>query len=35
VVDILTGVGEHWNRAGNRYRDHTAEAKYHVTKVEA
>ena len=35
VVDILTGVGEHWNRAGNRYRDHTAEAKYHVTKVES
>jgi hypothetical protein len=35
VVDILTGVGEHWNRAGARYRDHVAEAKYHVTKVES
>jgi hypothetical protein len=34
IVDILTGVGEHWNRAGNRYRDHVAEAKYHVVKVE-
>ena len=34
VVDILLGNGEHWNRAGNRYRDHVAEAKYHVTKVE-
>jgi hypothetical protein len=34
VVDILTGVGEHWNRAGNRYRDRVAEAKYHVVKVE-
>ena len=35
VVDILLGHGEHWNRAGNRYRDHVAEAKYHVTKVES
>jgi hypothetical protein len=35
IVDILTGVGEHWNRAGSRYRDHVAEAKYHVVKVEA
>ena len=34
VVDILLGHGEHWNRAGARYRDHVAEAKYHVTKVE-
>jgi hypothetical protein len=34
IVDILTGAGEHWNRAGARYRDHVAEAKYHVTKVE-
>jgi hypothetical protein len=33
VVDILCGNGEYWNRAGNRYRDHVAEAKYHVTKV--
>ena len=35
VVDILLGHGEHWNRAGARYRDHVAEAKYHVTKVES
>jgi len=34
VVDILLGMGEHWNRAGSRYRDHVAEAKYHVVKVE-
>ena len=35
VVDIITGEGEQWNRAGNRYRDHTAQTKYHVTKVES
>jgi hypothetical protein len=35
VVDILTGAGEQWNRAGSRYRDHVAEAKYHVVKVES
>ena len=35
VVDILCGNGEHWNRTGNRYRDHVAEAKYHVTKVQS
>jgi hypothetical protein len=34
VVDIVTGQGEQWNRAGSRYRDHTAEAKYHVVKVQ-
>jgi hypothetical protein len=34
IVDIVTGVGEHWNRAGTRYRDHVAEAKYHVVKVQ-
>ena len=34
VVDILTGVGEHWNRAGARYRDHVAQDKYHVRKIE-
>jgi len=33
VVDILFGLGEHWNRAGARYRDHVAEAKYHVVKI--
>jgi len=35
VVDILLGNGEHWNRAGARYRDHVAEAKYHVVKIES
>ena len=35
VIDIVTGAGEQWNRAGNRYRDHVAEAKYHVVKVES
>ena len=35
VVDIITGNGEQWNRAGARYRDHTAEAKYHVVKVQS
>jgi len=35
VVDILLGMGEHWNRAGSRYRDNVAEAKYHVVKVES
>jgi len=28
IVDIITGSGEQWNRAGNRYRDHVAGAKY-------
>lgn len=28
VIDIIEGNGEQWNRAGNRYRDHVAEAKY-------
>jgi len=28
IVDIMTGAGEQWNRAGNRYRDHVAESKY-------
>ena len=28
IVDIIQGNGEKWNRAGNRYRDHVAEAKY-------
>jgi glycosyltransferase involved in cell wall biosynthesis len=35
IVDIVTGGGEQWNRAGARYRDHTAEAKYHVRKIES
>jgi glycosyltransferase involved in cell wall biosynthesis len=33
VVDILEGNGESWNRAGNRYRDHVSQAKYHVRKI--
>lgn len=28
IIDIIQGNGEQWNRAGNRYRDHVAEAKY-------
>jgi hypothetical protein len=28
IVDIITGSGEQWNREGNRYRDHVAQAKY-------
>jgi hypothetical protein len=28
VLDIMEGKGEQWNRAGNRYRDHVAGAKY-------
>jgi hypothetical protein len=34
VVDIITGHGEQWNRAGNRYRDHVSQDKYHVRKIE-
>ena len=34
VVDILEGNGEQWNRAGNRYRDHVSQAKYHVRKIK-
>jgi hypothetical protein len=34
IVDILEGKGESWNRAGNRYRDHVSQAKYHVKKIE-
>ena len=35
VIDIVTGAGEQWNRAGNRYRDHVAHEKYQVVKVES
>jgi len=28
IIDIMQGQGEQWNRAGNRYRDHVATAKY-------
>jgi hypothetical protein len=34
VVDILLGHGEHWNRAGARYRDHVVREKYQVVKIE-
>jgi len=34
IVDILEGSGESWNRAGNRYRDHVSQAKYHVRKIK-
>jgi len=34
IVNILEGSGEQWNRAGNRYRDHVSQAKYHVRKIE-
>ena len=35
VIDIMNGMGEQWRRNDNRYRDHAAEAKYHVVKVES
>ena len=35
VIDIVTGAGEQWNRAGSKYRDHVAKEKYHVVKVES
>jgi hypothetical protein len=35
VIDIMQGNGEQWNRGGNRYRDHTATAKYPVVKIES
>ena len=35
ICDIMSGHGESWNRAGNRYRDHVAHAKYAVVKVES
>ena len=35
IIDILEGKGEQWNRAGNRYRDHVSQAKYHVRKIES
>jgi hypothetical protein len=28
ICDVIQGQGEQWNRAGNRYRDHVAGAKY-------
>jgi glycosyltransferase involved in cell wall biosynthesis len=35
IIDILEGKGEQWNRAGNRYRDHVSQAKYHVRKIKS
>jgi hypothetical protein len=35
ICEILSGRGEAWNRSGNRYRDHVADAKYSVVKVES
>jgi hypothetical protein len=35
IIDIITGFGEAWNRAGNRYRDHASQAKYAVRKIES
>jgi len=34
IVDIIEGKGEQWKRSGNRYRDHVAESKYQVVKIE-
>jgi hypothetical protein len=34
VIDIISGSGEQWNRAGNRYRDHASHEKYQVVKIE-
>jgi hypothetical protein len=34
TIDIMTGQGEQWNRAGSRYRDHAAHEKYQVVKIE-
>ena len=28
IVDIINGVGNQWDRSGNRYRDHVAGSKY-------
>jgi hypothetical protein len=33
-VDIMQGQGEKWFRGGKTYRNHVAESKYHVVKVE-
>jgi len=34
IVDILEGKGEQWRRDTRNYRDHVAESKYHVVKIE-
>ncbi len=33
-IDIMQGLGEQWNRTGNRYRDHVAHEKYQVVKIK-
>jgi hypothetical protein len=33
ICNIMEGKGEKWNRAGTRYRDYVAGAKYSVKKV--
>ena len=35
VIDIMSNNGEQWRRDTNKYRDHTAEAKYPVVKVQS
>ena len=34
IVDIISGLGGQFNRAVKRYRDHVAQPKYHVVKIE-
>jgi hypothetical protein len=34
-VDIMQGTGEQWLRSGRNYRNHVAESKYAVVKVES
>jgi hypothetical protein len=34
-VDIMNGHGEQWLRSGRNYRNHVAESKYYVVRVES
>jgi hypothetical protein len=34
-IDIMNGQGEKWFRGSKTYRNHVAESKYHVVKVES
>jgi len=34
-INIMQGQGEQWFRGGKTYRNHVAESKYHVVKVES
>jgi hypothetical protein len=34
-IDIMNGQGEKWFRGNKTYRNHVAESKYHVVKVES